>query len=1304
MANKEYSSSDIQTLRFPDSLRMNPGVYIGAVDSDGYWLVVRECLDNGLDEFLAGRNTGVALVEADDGSYYVYDQGFGIPQGTKTFEINVNGQTITSKMPVMQAVFSELHTSGKYRSDAYKTSVGCFVGETKIKLLDGTEPTFEELYNRWQKDQSLIPVYTWDVEKDQAAFSNISHVQLTKYTDELVDVTLDSGKTIRCTPNHPFYVRTIRGIKKVHAEKLTPDMSLVSMRVDTDDSGYMSSHDLTRNGFSKERALHTEESYEQSRACCHPNWLRGVEAIKRANGCKTIEEVKSFVDNYNHRIVSVKRVKLDKPVPVYDLTVDGTHTYFVDEALVSNSHGMGVKATNALSEFFTATTCYKGRWYTIGFERGVLTQPLKQTTAPKFQGKTLKKGTLIHLKHDNKIFKNDKRLDFERAKSWAEITTYLNPGFTVVIKDKDGNTFKYKSQDGAKEFVQKILTDLKAQAEPEVFEFKNELADVVVSFSSAEGCNVRGYTNGLFNSDGGKHVDSVVNALFSACKSFAKAKQTLSLYDFKEGLVGIVNMHLHKAEFSSQDKLKLTDNRAGAEFQSVLEKHASAFFKKNKVLAQKLCERASKLSELRNQFKASKKMITALNAAKKKGMPAKYAPFDSRSKLEDRELLIVEGDSAAGGLREVRYSYQSLMPLRGKIANIAKNPNFVYTSEEIINILSAIGYDPKLEDPLSKVQIGRMICLADGDEDGPVSADTKVILCNGTIKSIGQLAKDWEYTQKPTWVWALDAQGNLHPAEAYAPQITCYKDKYAVVELDDGTKIKCTLNHKFAVNYTATTEHKVDIETGVHYVAAKNLQPGDSIMSAYFKDLSLNGNKGNTNLYRHVQTNNTYSWSGNYYPLHKLVAAEAYPEKFEEYCAKNSVNKNSMAIHHKDHDRMNNTPSNLEIITSLEHTKDHHSFNVNGYNGSELQKQRLKEYHQSDRYINTELQKAKQRRIEYNKSDKNRETTAALNRREDIIYLQRMGKQARKYIAIENQYGVVTPELWAKCNIANCSRPPATIVNSIEGIERVRQFIESSDKVFTAYNIEMLDSYADKLIRVESALKKTYRYCNMLLLSGFNICQTDYSSQMNTVERSQRPLNWDVLIGYLELKGLIRSEAEIEDFIKSKTINHKVISVTFKKLKEPKPFYCLTVPKYHNFLLADKNGNGICSSNCHINTLLLTLIFKVAPELFEKGMVYIADMPDFYATYKDQVAVGNSVSEVRQKLNAMKAPKSVEINHIKGWGEINSSLMKALAVDKATRKLIRIKALTDHDRVTFIRIMNDDVAYRRQMLGLSENV
>lgn len=626
-----YTSNDIQTLQFPENIRSVPGMYIGAVDADGYWLILRECLDNGLDEYLAGRNKGVALVEDQDGSFWVYDQGAGIPQGTKILNLHVNGKLVQSKMPTMQAIFSQLHTSGKYHSEAYKVSVG--------------------------------------------------------------------------------------------------------------------------------------------------------------------------------------------------------------------THGIGVKASNALSEYFEVFTRFKNQWYTIGFKKGNLFQPVKSCAAPKLLGKTLLKGTLIHLKHDKSIFKKDVRLDFEKAKSWAEITSYLNPGFSVIIKDKEGNSFKYASKEGPKEFVTKTLEKLKAQAEPEVFEFKNELADVLVSFSNAEGNNIHGYTNGLYNSDGGKHVDSVSSALYLACKQFAKAKQTVSAYDFKEGLVGIVNMHLHKAEFSSQDKLKLTDNRAGTDFQKMLETAATTFFKKNKVLAQKLCEKASKLSELRSQFKASKKMISAINAAKKKGMPAKYAPYSAKSKLEDRELLIVEGLSAAGGLRQVRNSNQALYPIRGKILNCEKNQAKALESEEVINILSAIGYDPKAENPISKLQVGRVICLADADDDG-----------------------------------------------------------------------------------------------------------------------------------------------------------------------------------------------------------------------------------------------------------------------------------------------------------------------------------------------------------------------------------------------------------------------------------------------------------------------------AHINTLLLTLFYKIVPQMFDKGMIYVADMPEFYAEYKGTAVVGNSVSEVHKKLNKLKASKNTAINHAKGWGELSNSLMKVLAVDKSTRKLIRIKAITDHDRVTFVRIMNEDVAYRRQMLGLSEDV
>lgn len=501
----KYTSESIETLKFPDLIRKNASMYISATDENGRWLICRELLDNALDEFLANRNKIAVLFEQPDGSYWVLDGGSGIPQGTKTFTVNVNGKNVTSKMPTMQAVFSEMHTSGKFRSEAYAVSVG--------------------------------------------------------------------------------------------------------------------------------------------------------------------------------------------------------------------SHGVGSKGTNATSDFFDVYTCYKGNWYNIAFEKGILKTPVTKLAKPPKSpnGKLLNRGTAVHFKPDKSIFQDKSEINMRFAHQWAEITTYLNPGFTVVIQDKKGKQTKYFSKLGAVEYVNKILEKLKAEAEPKKFEFKSDLADVVVAFSNAEGLNLNGYTNGLINSQGGKHVDTVCSCIVQALKKFARKKDTISAYDVKEGLVGIVNMKLHKAEFSSQDKARLTDDRAGKDFEDLLLPQVEKFFASNKALAIRLCEKATKLSQLRTQFKASKKVVQALNAAKKKGMPAKYAPYDARSKVQDRELLIVEGESASGGLRKKRRPYQALAPLRGKVVNVAKYGDKGLESEEIIMILGAIGFDPKAADPVSKLQVGKIICLADPD-------------------------------------------------------------------------------------------------------------------------------------------------------------------------------------------------------------------------------------------------------------------------------------------------------------------------------------------------------------------------------------------------------------------------------------------------------------------------------------------------------------------------------------------------------------------------------------------------------------
>src|SRR5882672_5182293 len=119
-----YDSSHIDVRSGLSGVRTNASMYLGSTDAHGVFLAVRELLDNCLDEHLAGRNKVARLHIDSDGSYWILDQGTGIPQGIKEISMHVNGKNIINKLPTMQAIFGELHTSGKYRSEAYAVSVG----------------------------------------------------------------------------------------------------------------------------------------------------------------------------------------------------------------------------------------------------------------------------------------------------------------------------------------------------------------------------------------------------------------------------------------------------------------------------------------------------------------------------------------------------------------------------------------------------------------------------------------------------------------------------------------------------------------------------------------------------------------------------------------------------------------------------------------------------------------------------------------------------------------------------------------------------------------------------------------------------------------------------------------------------------------------------------------------------------------------------------------------------------------------------------------------------------------------------
>ncbi|MGH7724763.1 MAG: DNA gyrase subunit A [Candidatus Eiseniibacteriota bacterium] len=98
---------------------------------------------------------------------------------------------------------------------------GCFTGDTKIKLLDGTEKTFAELAEL--PPDEVFFVYSVDAE-GQVVVGEGRHSRITRRNAELVEVVLDSGARIRCTPDHRFMLRD--GTYK-QAKDLTPDDSLM---------------------------------------------------------------------------------------------------------------------------------------------------------------------------------------------------------------------------------------------------------------------------------------------------------------------------------------------------------------------------------------------------------------------------------------------------------------------------------------------------------------------------------------------------------------------------------------------------------------------------------------------------------------------------------------------------------------------------------------------------------------------------------------------------------------------------------------------------------------------------------------------------------------------------------------------------------------------------------------------------------------------------------------------------------------------------------------------------------------------
>lgn len=109
--SSSYDDSAIQTLEWNEHIRRRPGMYIGKLGDgshaeDGIYVLIKEVIDNSIDEFNMGVGKQIDITIGEDGEVMVRDYGRGIPLGK------------------VKDVASEINTGGKFDDKNFKKSVG----------------------------------------------------------------------------------------------------------------------------------------------------------------------------------------------------------------------------------------------------------------------------------------------------------------------------------------------------------------------------------------------------------------------------------------------------------------------------------------------------------------------------------------------------------------------------------------------------------------------------------------------------------------------------------------------------------------------------------------------------------------------------------------------------------------------------------------------------------------------------------------------------------------------------------------------------------------------------------------------------------------------------------------------------------------------------------------------------------------------------------------------------------------------------------------------------------------------------